>query len=62
MFERLNVGVDEAGDHMGSESDDSDTYSPIDIYSHDNDDGMANKITDRDNKTANKLHQGSIIL
>uniref|UniRef100_A0A1B6CUS5 Rho-GAP domain-containing protein n=1 Tax=Clastoptera arizonana TaxID=38151 RepID=A0A1B6CUS5_9HEMI len=55
MFERLTVGVDEGG---GSESDDSDTYSPIDIYSHENDEGSTNKNNERDNKTASKLHQG----
>lgn len=48
--------ADDGGDHIGSGSEDSDTYSPVDIYSQDTEEALTNKMTD--NKATNKLHQG----
>ncbi|XP_022207896.1 rho GTPase-activating protein 190 isoform X1 [Nilaparvata lugens] len=43
-------------DHAVSDSDDSNTYSPIDIYSQDADDTKFS-----DNKSTSKLHQGFVV-
>lgn len=48
--------ADDGGDHIASGSEDSDTYSPVDIYSQDTEEALTNKMTD--NKATNKLHQG----